>query len=167
MKKIILDGYNVIHETPELALRLKDSLEAARKALAFHVSDWRRKYSSADVCIVFDGKDTEGINHSSIRLCGIECIFTKTDEKADERIISMVRKSEDPRSIVVISGDNNVRNNCRAHKARVEYSTFLMAKNKKTSPRRSTAGRDKYTKSSNLSKVTDHYEEYLQRKGVL
>ena len=125
MSQLILDGYNVIHKIPHLAAHLNSSLENARKALANFMTTWRqtRGYNGA-ICIVFDGRD--GIISSSENLCGIKCVYTKTKHAADDRIISMVRNSKNPASLTVVSSDNYVTNNCRAHGAKTQPAQFLL-----------------------------------------
>jgi len=167
MKKIILDGYNVIHKVPKLSAKLEESLEEARKALALFVSGWKRKYVGAEACIVFDGRGSAAIDRSCIRLCGIECFFTVKKESADDRIIAIVRDSGNPRDILVISDDNNIRNNCRSLGAKVEYTSFLQPTKKRTSREEPSTGQDKIMYAYKKDEITDYYEEYLRSKGKI
>ena len=165
MKHIILDGYNVIYKLPELKLKLNESLEAARIALAHLLSGWRRQYRNADVCVVFDGKDHEMPSASPARISGIECIFTRTGETADERIIKIVHGSENPREFLVISEDNSVSNSCRAHGAEVKPASFLMPRRKKN--RRTSGEADKTISATNSARITNSYKDYLKDTGKI
>ena len=129
MKQLILDGYNVIHKITELASHLNASLEQARKALASFMATWRRTHAyNGTICIVFDGKD--GIVSNNQSLCGIKCIYTKTKQEADDRIIAMVKSSRGSKTITVISNDNYVQNNCKVHGATVNAAEFLLQPSK-------------------------------------
>ncbi|MFH1868130.1 MAG: NYN domain-containing protein [Candidatus Omnitrophota bacterium] len=125
MQQLILDGYNVIHKIPQLAAHLSVSLESARKSLANFMLTWKRTHAyRGEICIVFDGRD--GILNSGEALCGIKCIYTKTKQDADDRIISIVRNSKNSAAIRVISNDNYVTNNCKAHGAAVKAVQFML-----------------------------------------
>ena len=166
MKKIfILDGYNVIYRIPELTAKLKESLAEARSGLAMHVAGWKRSRINAEIIIVFDGRDVDFMDYSRTKIGGIDCVFTRAKEAADDRIIRMVKNSEEPSSVTVISHDNRVRNGSRAHGARVEYPTFLQKTGKNAD--KPVIHADKVFSAMKNRKVTDYYEEYLEGKGVL
>ena len=165
MKTIILDGYNVIYKIPELTRKLDESLETARIALAHLLSDWRRRYSNADICIVFDGKDHEAIDASFAKISGIECVFTRTGETADQRIIKIVHSSKSPRDILVISEDNSVINSCRVHGAEVKPANFLLPRGKKK--KKESPDKDKKISATNLIRITSCYKDYLKNSGKI
>ena len=164
-KTFIIDGYNAIHKIPELEARLGESLESARTALAMEISGWRRRYANAEVYIVFDGRDEHGLDYSNTKICGVECIFTRSEESADDHIINMVRGSEDSSAITVISDDNKVRNSCRAHRAQVKYTSFLQKRKKKS--RGPVKHVKKIDNTGRGREVTDYYKQYLRRKGAI
>jgi predicted RNA-binding protein with PIN domain len=129
MAQLILDGYNIIHKVPQLRDHLNQSLEDARKALANFILTWARTHHhKGSISIVFDGRD--GIINSSQSLCGIKCIYTKTKQEADDKIISIVRNSQNKKDITVISDDNYVTNNCKAHGATVRPTQHLLQEHK-------------------------------------
>ena len=166
MRKIfILDGYNVIYQIPELTAKLEESLAAARSALAMHMAGWRRSRVNAEILIVFDGRDSDFMDYSRTNISGIDCVFTRSKETADDRIISMVRDSKEPSGVTVISADNRVRNSSRAQRARVEYPAFLQKSGKRADKPAIRA--DKVFNTKKNRKVTDYYEEYLEGKGIL
>jgi len=122
---LIIDGYNAIYAIPQIERHLDKSLEDARKALLCFLAAWQKERKhKRKICIVFDGKD--GFYHPDAAIGGIRSIFTNTRKKADDRIISIIRNAENPGKITVISNDNNVTNNCRAHGAKVEPVRFLL-----------------------------------------
>ena len=125
MADIILDGYNVIYKIPQLRQHLDKSFEDARMALASFVFTWGRNHSNrGKITIVFDGRD--GLVNTSQSLCGIKCIYTKTKQEADDRIIAIVRDNPNSKEIIVISDDNYVTNNCKVHGAQVRSVAFLL-----------------------------------------
>lgn len=124
MRQLILDGYNIIHKIPELEENLGSSLESARAALAGFMAGWKSRHArNCSICIVFDARGGE--NNDEI-LCGIKCVYAKGG--ADDFIISMVKNSKAPANIVVVSSDNYVINNCRAHGAVIKPVDFLLEK---------------------------------------
>ena len=126
MKKIILDGYNVIHAIPQLERHLDKKLKSAREALATFMVNWRRKRNyKGDICIVFDGKD-DGYHTTHDNISGVHCVYTTTKQDADGYIVSMVKEARDPASVTVVSNDNYVANNSRAHGARIKPVDFLL-----------------------------------------
>ena len=130
MKKIIIvDGYNVINALPTLEVKIDQSLEAARLALANHLLKWKNSFK---IYLVFDGRNEMLTDNPASLLSGIECIFTRSKEKADDRIIKMLRDfSADKVEITVISNDNYIRNNCRAYGAHIEAPAYLLGKSRK------------------------------------
>ncbi len=127
-KILLVDGYNVINRLPELLASLEGGLENARSRLALQVSTWSRSHPDTECVIIFDGRPPHG-GDAVQRLSGIRCIFSGTPHGGDAAIIGFVREREGWKSdITVVSDDNNVRNNCRAHGASVQPSSFLAAR---------------------------------------
>ncbi len=150
MQQIILDGYNIIHKIPHLQSHLNHSLEDARKALANFIITWARTHHhKGSIAIVFDGRD--GIINSSQALCGIKCIYTKTKQEADDKIISIVRNTQNKKDITVISDDNYVTNNCKVHGATVRPAQYLLQEHK-TAPNTET---EKLIDSKTANEITN------------
>lgn len=143
LKKILLiDGYNVINRIPELKLCLDGGLENARLKLALLMSAWSHGHPGTECIIVFDG-DLQFAGSRDQRLAGIRCIFSRASHGADAEIIRFVRDSREKiLEIIVVSDDNNVRNNCRAHGAFVQPSSFIMARKTHQSKSKSKASAD-------------------------
>lgn len=84
MDILIVDGYNIIGDWPELrALKNKD-LAAARDRLIEKMAEYQA-YSGYRVIVVFDAHFVKGIE-KKYRDSKVEIIFTRTNETADERI---------------------------------------------------------------------------------
>jgi len=130
-KVILVDGYNVINRVPELTLSLDDGLESARRRLTLQVSRWRHEHPAVECLVVFDG-DLRYAGTREQFLAGVRCLFSKASHGGDDEIIRFVRNYKGkPTDIVVVSDDNNVRNNCRAHGAVVEPASFIMTGKKR------------------------------------
>ncbi len=125
-KVLLIDGYNVIHRAPELKASLKGGLENARNRLALQVSTWSQTHPAFECVIVFDG-DLKYVGGREVHLAGIRCIFSRKSHDGDDEIIRYVKNFKGRTSdIIVVSDDNNVRNNCRAHGASVQPSGYIM-----------------------------------------
>ena len=126
-KIILIDGYNVINRIPELKPSLNEGLENARGRLALQISRWSHDHPAFECVIVFDG-DRQSAGDRQQRLAGIRCIFSRASHGADDEIIRFVKNYGGRTSdITVVSDDNNVGNNCRAHGASVQPSSYIMS----------------------------------------
>ena len=156
MQKVIIDGYNVIHCLPGLKERIKLGLEAARKALVSLVLSWQGSVNfKGNITIVFDSRE-EGLLASESSIGGIKCIFTRNKQDADTRIISLVRNNRSTGQIIVVSDDNYVYNNCKAHGAVVKPSVFLLER-----PKGRSAQDEKSIDSASAKDITDFYKRQL------
>jgi len=126
-KILLVDGYNVINRLPELRPSLEGGLENAQNRLVLQISNWRRSHPEFECVIVFDGNPLPGGGPQ--RPGGIGFIFSRTPHGGDNSMISFVRDHHGRKSdITVVSDDNYVRNNCRAHGAAVQPSSFILVK---------------------------------------
>jgi len=131
-KTLILDGYNVIYKLPSLEASMEQSLNSARNALAVYMAKWKiNNDPTAKICIVFDGRDGIAPDGSNTGLHGINCVFTHTNEDADDRISLLLKNARDTKNIYVISADNKVANSCRVYGARIKHPEFLEEKKTK------------------------------------
>jgi len=125
-KILLIDGYNVINRVPELKPSLESGLENARSRLALQISTWSHDHPGCECVIVFDG-DKKFAGGRDQRLAGIRCLFSPASHGGDDEIIRFVRGYKGRTSdITVVSDDNNVGNNCRAHGASVQPSSYIM-----------------------------------------
>jgi len=135
-KILLVDGYNVINRVPELMASLDGGLENARNRLALQISTWSQTHPAFECVIVFDGDPQYASGHDQ-RPTGIRYIFSRASHGGDDEIIRFVKNYGGRTSdITVVSDDNNVGNNCRAHGASVQPSSYIM-----TGKSRHTGGR--------------------------
>ncbi len=99
----IIDGYNLIKQTSVLnKIKLKDS----RLALIRFLSVYRPQGSlNNQVTVVFDG---ESGDFYSRRIQNIEVIFSRS-QSADEKIKMLIRKAHNPKNVVVVTNDREIR----------------------------------------------------------
>jgi predicted RNA-binding protein with PIN domain len=165
MKTIILDAYNVIHKLPVLSVKLKDGLQEARRGLLNFMVDWKKKRGyKGDICIVFDGQDG-GVNVEGSKLWGVKCVFTGSNEEADDRIISMVRKAVKASDIVVVSDDGKVANGCKVYGANIESPSFLKRKRKSKNSLMESRSKSSLSGSDERS-IDKYYKEVLGLDNV-
>lgn len=116
---VILDGYNVIHKAPELRARLNESLLSAREALIQRCAAWCRERGDVSrFCVVFDGDASvpeEGVRPAP----GVQVIYSRNRETADERIRDLLREERPDCTFTVVSNDRYVMTQAREAKAAV------------------------------------------------
>lgn len=107
---IIVDGYNLLHKLVDIAPLVNSDLERARERLESRLLGYR---SGRDVrlTVVFDGS-AAGVG-SSVPVPGIEVIFSRAPEKADEVIVGLVARHAHPRSVTVVTSDGAVARQAR------------------------------------------------------
>lgn len=161
---LVVDGYNVIHRVPELEASLDGGLQNARNRLAVRVSAWAREHPGVACVIVFDG-DFDRTDGRDQRLAGVRCLFSLSAHGGDDEIIRLVRELRSRGAdVTVVSDDNKVGNNCRAHGAAVRPSSFLMERKARPAPP-SPARREGPAEDRGLDRKTaEAIDDELKRK---
>ncbi|MDL2321844.1 NYN domain-containing protein [Desulfosarcina sp. OttesenSCG-928-B08] len=98
---IIIDGYNLIRQSPELAGLDRQDLQWGRDALV----EWLRAYKKIKphkITVVFDGAEVPSLYASRDQAGGILIRFSAAGQSADEVILQMVRQERE-RALVVTS----------------------------------------------------------------
>ena len=88
---LIVDGYNVIRQTPPYSVIADNDLDAARMALISDVAAFAHGEWTATV--VFDGHANERSDGASHRVAGITVIFSRFGMDADALIEGLARES--------------------------------------------------------------------------
>lgn len=163
-KILLIDGYNVINRVPELNDSLDGGLQNARNQLALRISSWSHEHPTVECVIVFDG-DFQYSGSRDQRLAGIRCIFSLARHGGDAELIQFVRDYRGRKAdIEVVSDDNNVGNNCRAHGASVLPSSYILAKKTRPSGPRGKTSAD--GKGIDSKAVADINEELKKKFGL-
>jgi len=116
----VIDGYNLIKQTAVLnKINLEDSREALIRFLKI-----RRPQGNNPVTVVFDG--IEGGFYCR-DISNIEVIFS-SHQSADDRIKRMVERSPNPKNMVVVTNDREIRSFAEDHRAQIKKVEEFLAK---------------------------------------
>jgi len=101
-KRLIIDGYSLIHRDPELKKIVHKNLQQSREQLIDKVS--RTATALADrVTIVFDGQGHSGPGNTNIS--AVEVIYSKPGQTADTVIERLVHQAPNPSTWMVVTND--------------------------------------------------------------
>jgi len=109
MHKIIIDGFNLLFNSRQYPSKLNDG-----KRIIDHIKSMLQEFQSFPYKIkkrlvfVFDGSDIACGNPKQQSFLGFKVIFSAQGKSADQKIIDMVRKSNNPKSILVVTNDNAI-----------------------------------------------------------
>lgn len=98
---IVIDGYNLIRQSPTLSVIEHHSLEEGRDALLESLASYKR-IKHHPITVVFDGTDADTHMERRTRWKGIAVVFSRPGELADS-VIKRIVTRERERSIVVTS----------------------------------------------------------------
>ena len=98
---IIIDGYNLIRQSPELARLDRQDLQSGRDALVDLLCAYKKVKPHA-ITVVFDGTAQPSLYGSRDRAKGIAIRYSQGGESADDLIRRMAR-NEGPKALVVSS----------------------------------------------------------------
>ena len=110
--KVIIDGYNLLHVSPELSVRREELLENARNRLIEKLSRYKSQ-KNVSVAIVFDGWKGGMPTQNQEIIKGIKIIYSKLGEKADEVIKHIIANSSE--EVIVVSSDREIRDFAEKH----------------------------------------------------
>ncbi|HUX92371.1 MAG TPA: NYN domain-containing protein [Ignavibacteriaceae bacterium] len=123
MKNYIIDGNNLIYKIKSFKKLLSNNNnQATRDKLAFMIDDffYGRK---VNVTLHFDGYESMPVKLSNIK------IVYSMNEKADAKIKRQIDSSKNPRNIIVVSSDLEIKNFARVNGCQVlssnEFSAML------------------------------------------
>jgi hypothetical protein len=101
MDVLLVDGYNIIGDWEELS-RLRDKdLSQARKLLIEKMAEYKA-YRGYRVIVVFDAYEVKGLGSNEDQF-GVEIIYTKEKETADECIERLVKSLKNVKTKVYVA----------------------------------------------------------------
>lgn len=108
MRRLIIDGYNLLHGTPRYAAITGHDIDAARERL---ISDLGARVAEGqEVTVVFDGggnPDSDGEPH---RVGGITVIFSPHGSEADAVIESLAAQAREAgEDVLIVTSDGATR----------------------------------------------------------
>ena len=102
---IVIDGYNLIRQSPTLIDFEAISLEEGRSALIRLLVSYRQAKGHA-ITVVFYGWISDNIGQSRERVGGVDVIYSGRGEKADDVIKNIVNDMRD--RVVVVTSDRDI-----------------------------------------------------------
>ena len=104
MRTFVIDGYNVILQTPPYKRIAEDDLDAARLALISDVAAF--SHGDFNATVVFDGCSNPGSNGMPHYIAGVTVIFSRHGRDADSVIEAMSRTARAAGDdVVVVTSD--------------------------------------------------------------
>jgi predicted RNA-binding protein with PIN domain len=98
---LIIDGYNLIRQSPRLSLLDREDIARGRDALVEQLAAYRR-VKPHRVTVVFDGAAAPQTSPSRDRVKGVAVVFSRSGESADAVVVRMARQERE-RAVVVSS----------------------------------------------------------------
>ena len=102
---IAIDGYNFIKQSPELRRLEQIELQKAREGLIEQLAQYKRLRGHS-IAVVFDGRQTGSLAGHRERSKGIEVIFSRPGEKADDVLKRL--SAEKKEGMTVVTSDRDV-----------------------------------------------------------
>ena len=163
MKPLLLvDGYNVIGawDVPR-AEHL--SIEEARERLVHLIADYAG-YSGEEVIVVFDGHYTDKSTRTKSRMHGVEVVFTKHAESADNYIEAACAAAPKWRRVRVATSDSTEQTVTMGRGAvRISSREFLIELTQARAVGRVHMKAEKVTRGDIFSRLPPHQREIFER----
>jgi hypothetical protein len=99
---IIVDGYNLIRQSPTLSRLDRRDIALGREALIAGLADYR-KIKPHRITVVFDGVEAPGVSSARDVQRGVRIVFSRRGETADAVIARMARQERE--KALVVSSD--------------------------------------------------------------
>ena len=101
---LIVDGYNIIFASEELAKLAREDLDAARRTLCDRLSSYAG-YRKCRVVLVFDGYKVKGNLGEKVQYHNIQVVYTKENETGDSYIATLITQIGSSYAIRVATSD--------------------------------------------------------------
>ena len=119
---IIIDGYNLIKNSPSLSALDRQDLQLGREALIDLLADYK-KVRSHKITVVFDGAGSIDATMSRDRIKGIHVVFSRRGQSADAVIKKMASRERE--KALVVSSDRDIALAAASfHSATIPVSEF-------------------------------------------
>ena len=123
--RIIIDGYNLIRQSP--TLRSYDFLDVAKgREKLIEILAQYRTLKHHPVLVVFDGWQEGNLTEQRTKEKGIDIIYSKRGEKADEVIKRLVSNFKE--ELIVVTSDREIINFCQSRRCKIITSALFEEK---------------------------------------
>lgn len=109
---LIIDGYNLGKRGSLAYLFDSSDLETGRRLLLERLAEYK-KSRHARITVVFDGTSGSALSREKDSYRGIEVIYSRQGETADEVIIGALRRR--PPGLMVVTSDRAIINEAKSH----------------------------------------------------
>ena len=163
MKPLLLvDGYNVIGAW-DVPKRERLPIEEARERLVHLIADYAG-FSGEEVIVVFDGHYTDRPVRSHQTVHGVQVVFTKHAESADNYIEAQCEAAPKWRHVRVASSDSVEQTIALGRGAvRISSREFLMELTQVRSVGRVRMQEEKVSRGDIFSRLPPHQREIFER----
>ncbi|MBR4038861.1 MAG: NYN domain-containing protein [Clostridia bacterium] len=163
MKPLLLvDGYNVIGAW-DVPKKEHLSIDEARERLVHLIADYAG-YSGEEVIVVFDGHYTDRMVRSHQAMHGVEVVFTKHAESADNYIEAQCAAAPKWRQVRVATSDSIEQTVTMGRGAvRISSREFLMELTQTRSVGRVRMQSEKVSRGDIFSRLPPHQREIFER----
>ncbi len=104
--KILIDGYNLLHQ-----LKFKTKNFSDKRERLIYLLEEFKKINNVDITVIFDGKNQESQIRGFENKNGVKIIYSASGETADDVIIDILKKiKEKPKNYAVVTSDNKIIN---------------------------------------------------------
>ncbi|HOE65241.1 MAG TPA: NYN domain-containing protein [Candidatus Hydrogenedentes bacterium] len=113
MPEYVVDGYNIIHHCRLLRPLIDQSVEFARNALIERLARFCATTGSA-ITLVFDGRSRQFVAEANLATVPLLRItYSEAGQTADALIERLVYNMPNRRDVIVVTGDQGIRQLCR------------------------------------------------------
>ncbi len=169
---LIIDGYNLIRNSPELASIDREDIEEGREALISRLSEYR-KVRRLPIIVVFDGMGSYHLSGKPENRLGIKILFSRQGQTADDYIVSLAMGRGG--DTVVVTSDRGIHqrlkvSNCicitsEAFEAKIEEALYEFLKGESLSEEAEAFSRRNHKRgtSRKLPKRVRRQKEILKK----
>ncbi len=108
---LIIDGYNLIRNSPILAPIDHQDMEEGRETLIARLSEYR-KIRHFPIVVVFDGTGFYHLSTTQENRMGIKILFSHRGQTADDFIVSLAKQKG--RETVVVTSDRGIHDRLKS-----------------------------------------------------
>jgi predicted RNA-binding protein with PIN domain len=145
---IIIDGYNLIRQSPRLKRLDRQDIQLGRQTLLEELALYKKRKHHR-ITVVFDGANAPAFTQPKDRINGIDILFSRAGESADTLIKRMSAREKE--KALIVSSDRDIVGFAMSQGAAVISSPLFGEKIARTAPAPDDSSGSLDVKSWNLS----------------